>query len=562
MTSARDPGMGFAPGTEPPAAAEASVRAEERLRARLGGRLEFERGPRPQARTVTLEPIDLPAAVDAILSGARFALATTVAIDNTASGDGDVEMLYVFEPVPAPAGAAEDVFFTIRVPLDPAEPKLPSVTPHCPAAAWHEREAHDLMGIVPVGHPALRPLVLHDDWPKGLHPLRKSFDRALRPMRVHAPEFPHLEVEGEGVMEVPVGPIHAGIIEPGHFRFSVVGDVILHFEARLFYTHRGMEKLCEGRTAIDALHLVERTCGVCSLSHAVGFCEALEQMAEVHVPLRARALRTLGLELERLYNHVGDVGNICAGAAFHLGNAHGLILRDRLQRINEEVSGSRFLRGLAVPGGVRFDLSRPLAARIIEVLDSVAREMAELAEGLERSPSLLDRLDGTGVLPRAVALDLAATGVAARASGVDRDARRDHPHGLFAAEGELRRLLEVPLGSAGDVRARLLQRLAEARVSIRLARAVIDGLPAGPIMAAFPVGLPPGRVGIAAVETPRGEAVQWLRSDRTGLIDRWRLRSPSYANWPLIPLSLQGVIVPDFPLVNKSFELCYSCTDR
>jgi Ni,Fe-hydrogenase III large subunit len=192
----------------------------------------------------------------------------------------------------------------------------------------------------------------------------------------------------------------------------------------------------------------------------------------------------------------------------------------------------------------------------------VAVEMEELAEGLRRSPSLLDRLDGTGVLPREVALDLAAAGVAARASGVDRDARRDHPHALFAARAELRPPLEVPLGSAGDVHARLLQRLAESRISIRLARAVIDGLPEGPIAATFPDRLPPDRVGIAAVETPRGAAVQWLRSDRAGLIDRWRLRSPSYANWPLIPCSLKGVIVPDFPLVNKSFELCYSCTDR
>jgi Ni,Fe-hydrogenase III large subunit len=485
-----------------------------------------------------------------------------VAIDDSESGDRDLKMLYLFEPLPGPSGAAEDLFLTLRVPLDTARPEVPSVTPLCPAAAWHEREAHDLMGILPLGHPDLRPLVLHDDWPEGLYPLRKSFDRAIRPPRVDAPEFPHLEVEGEGVIEVPVGPIHAGIIEPGHFRFSVVGDVVLHLEARLFYTHRGMEKLCEGRTAIDALHVAERTCGVCSLSHAVGFCEALERMTEFDVPLRAGALRTLGLELERLYNHLGDVGNICAGAAFHLGNAHGLILRDRIQRLNEEVSGSRFLRGFAVPGGVRLDLSPALAARTREVLDSVAAELEDLAEGLQRSPSLLDRLDGTGVLSRAVALDFAAAGVAARASGVDRDARRDHPHALFAAKVGLCPELEVPLGSAGDVHARLLQRLAEARVSIRLARAVIEGLPAGPITAPFPARLPPGRVGIAAVETPRGEAVQWLRADRSGLIDRWRLRSPSYANWPLIPLSLQGVIVPDFPLVNKSFELCYSCTDR
>jgi len=531
----------------------------EDVRARLAGRGGLEPGPRPGDLTVRLRgPEELPAAA-AELGAAGLSLATLAATDDEATSDRDVKVRWVFEPG---GGAAPlpDVFVTLLVSLDPARPELPSLSPELPAASWHEREAQDLFGIVFRGHPDPRPLVVHDGWPRGLHPLRKRFDAGLRPPVEPAGEFPHLVVEGEGVFEVPVGPIHAGIIEPGHFRFSTVGESVLHLEPRLFYTHRGLEKRIEGLPVEDALFVAERMCGVCSVSHALGFCEASEQIAGIEVPRRARFLRTLALELERLYNHVGDIGNIAAGASYHYGTSAGQRMKEALQQLAEELAGNRFLRGLVVPGGVRVDLTAGLARAIEEAMAATAEALESLVERIENNPTVTDRLDATGLLPQRDAIALGVTGVAARASGVDRDARRDHPHAAYASERGLQ--VSVAIETDGDVHARMDVRAVEARESIRLVRVLLAGLPAGPILAAMPGLLPPWRAGLASIESPRGAAIHWLRSGADGRVDRYHLRSASYANWPAVPIAAQSAIVPDFPLVNKSFELCYSCTDR
>jgi Ni,Fe-hydrogenase III large subunit/Ni,Fe-hydrogenase III component G len=531
----------------------------EAVRARLEGRGAFEVGPRPGDLTVLLRHADeLPAAA-AALGGAGLALATLAVTDDADTADGDLKVRYVFEPargaVPLP-----DLFVSLLVSLDPGRPELPSLSSEVPAASWHEREAHDLFGVTFTGHPDPRPLVVHDGWPKGLYPLRKRFDAGQRPPVEPAEEFPHLVVEGEGVFEVPVGPIHAGIIEPGHFRFSTVGESVLNLEARLFYTHRGLEKRIEGLALDDALAVAERMCGVCSVSHALGFCEASEQIAGLEPPRRARHLRTLALELERLYNHLGDIGNIAAGASYHYGTSAGLRLKEALQQVAELFTGNRFLRGIVVPGGARLDLTVELARAIEETAAAVGEGLASLLERIENNPTVTDRLDTTGVLPLQDAVALGVTGVAARASGVDRDARRDHPHAAYAGEPEL--AVTVATETDGDVHARMDLRAVEARESLRLVRVLLGGMPSGPIRAAMPAALPPWRVGLASIESPRGAAIHWLRSDAAGRIDRYHLRSASYANWPAVPIAAQSAIIPDFPLVNKSFELCYSCTDR
>ncbi len=533
---------------------------EQVLRSRLAERAGFECGPRPQDVTVRLTRAeDVPAAA-AELCAAGLALAMLVATDEEATADRDLKVRYIFEPGVNDTLVLPDTFVTLVASLDPARPELPSISAEVPAANWHEREAQDLFGIVFVGHPDPRPLMLHDGWPKGLYPLRKGFDARQRPAVEPSEEFPHLVVEGEGVFEVPVGPIHAGIIEPGHFRFSTVGESVLHLEPRLFYTHRGLEKRVEGLSALDAFYVVERICGVCSVSHGLGFCEAVEQIAGVEVSSRARMIRTIALELERLYNHVGDIGNVCAGASYHYGTSAGSRMKEALQRVNESLAGNRFLRGLLTLGGVRLDLDADLA-RVIEGAISVTAEALDsLMERIEGNPSVLDRLDGTGLLSRQAAIDLGVTGVAARASGVNRDARRDHPHGAYAEEGGP--CVVVATAVEGDVHARLILRAAEARETMRLVRGLLSGLPSGPLCAAVPDVLPPGGIGQSAIESPRGAAVHWLRTDAAGRVNRYHLRSASYANWPAVPLAAQSSIIPDFPLVNKSFELCYSCTDR
>jgi len=485
-----------------------------------------------------------------------MALATVVATDEEAT-DGDLKVRYVFEPTSA---GTPDRFVTLLVSVDPTRPEVPSLTATVPAANWHEREMQDLFGIVPVGHPDPRTLVVHDGWPRGVFPLRKAFDGSQHVPIEPAVEFPHLVAEGEGVFEIPVGPIHAGIIEPGHFRFTSVGETVLHLDARLFYTHRGLEKRIEGLSPLDAFHVAERICGVCSVAHGLGYCEALEQIAGVEVPARARLVRSIALELERLYNHVGDIGNICAGASFHYGAATGMRIKERLQQLNEQVAGHRFLRDLLVPGGVRLDLSGTLLAVIATSLQETRAALDGLMGRIEANPSIVDRLDDTGILSNQAAVDLAVAGVAARASGVDRDARRDHPHAAFAGAGP--RDLRVATASEGDVMARMTIRALEARESIRLVGELVRRLEPGRLQAEIPEPVPGGRIGIAAIESPRGEAVHWLRLDADGRVERYHLRSPSYHNWPAVALAAETAIVPDFPLVNKSFELCYSCTDR
>ena len=428
------------------------------------GSVEADVGPRPSDLTVRLgRPDDLPAAVAVLIGPHSMALATVVATDETATPDGDLKVRYVFEPT---GPGAADRFVTLLISVDAARPEVPSLAMAVPAANWHEREMQDLFGIVPIGHPDPRPLVVHDGWPRGVFPLRKAFDGSRRVPVEPADEFPHLVAEGEGVFEIPVGPIHAGIIEPGHFRFTSVGETVLHLDARLFYTHRGLEKRMEGLSPLDAFYVAERICGVCSVAHGLGYCEALEQIAGVEVPPRARLIRSIALELERLYNHVGDIGNMCAGAAFHYGTATGMRLKERLQQLNEQLAGNRFLRGLVIPGGAHLDLSDDLLRLLRATLQETLAGLDNLMGRIEANPSVVDRLDDTGVLQHQAARDLAVAGVAARASGVDRDARRDHPHGAFA--GPMPPDLHVVTVSEGDAMARMTVRALEARESIRL----------------------------------------------------------------------------------------------
>ena len=485
-------------------------------------------------------------------------LATMVGWDDRAAS-GAFRLAYVF--------AVGDGWWSVETVLDPARPVFPSVTPHLPAAHWYEREVRDLLGLEPDGHPDHRRLVLHENWPDGVYPLRKDFDPRTPVPMVEAPPPRFHSLHGDGIVEIPVGPIHAGVIEPGHFRFAAVGELVLHLEARLFYTHRGLEKLVEGRLAGDVLPIVERICGVCGVSHQVSFCQAVEAIAEVEVPPRARAIRTVALELERLYNHVGDLGNLAAGAGFAVAAMQGARLKDELQRLAEQITGSRFLRGLGRVGGVARDLDPEARRLLAATLGRFGSEYNRLADLLFTTESFVERMTTTGVLDRATAATFGAVGVAARASGLERDARHDHPHAWYGEiapppVGGSGGALPIAVRQTGDVHARALVRHDEIRASLRLIRHLLDHLPGGPYQVAVPERLPPSRTALGVTESPRGENLHWLRSAADGTIDRYRVRSASYPNWPCVALAVPGNMVPDFPLINKSFELCYSCLDR
>ncbi|GIW04443.1 MAG: formate hydrogenlyase [Thermomicrobiales bacterium] len=477
-------------------------------------------------------------------------LATMVGEDDRAQS-GSFRLSYIF-------ALPDRRWLTLETLLDAANPVFPSVTPDIPAANWYEREVQDLLGLVPLDHPDPRRLVLHDDWPDGVYPLRADFDPRIPVPRAAREPYRFHNLHGDGIVEIPVGPIHAGVIEPGHFRFAAVGELILHLETRLFYTHRGIEKLAEGKSPEHVLQLAERICGVCACSHAVAYCQAIEQIAEAEIPPRAVALRTLFLELERVYNHVGDLGNICAGIGFAIGAAYGARLKDDLQRLNERLTGHRFLRGVCRPGGVRRDLSAASYHDVRDTLARIAREFQEFISILMGSDTAVERLTRTGHLPMDTARALGVVGVAARASGLDLDCRRDHPYGFYH---QLPEPVPVPVRTDGDVLARVLVRMDEVIASLALIRATLDVLPEGPVYRAIGP-LPSDAVGYAVTESPRGEHLHWVRTGPGNTIRRYRVRSASYCNWPAVAAAVPGNMVPDFPLINKSFELCYACLDR
>ena len=446
--------------------------------------------------------------------------------------------------------------FRAPVPLDAAS--YPSITPQVPAAHWDERELRDLLGIVPAGHPDPRRLVLHEGWPRGYHPLRKDVPAGVRPPRADR-RFVPFEVHGEGVYQLPVGPIHAGVIEPGHFRFSAMGERVLHLDARLFFTHRGLEKLVEGRAFAAAAPVVERACGVCTVTHALVYAQAVETLTGLDVPTRAAWARVLLAELERLYNHVGDLGNMCAGIGFQPGVSRLGWLKERLLRANDGLTGHRYLTGVVAPGGLAMDLDPRGLAALPAVIDEAATELAATVRSLLRSDGVMARFHGTGVVSAETAAALGALGIAARATGMATDLRVDRTYAAYAGLG-----VQVATAAAGDVAARFHVRAQEAHESIRLVRAVLSALPAGPVLAPLSSVPAPqaGASALGAAEGPRGASWIWLRAGADGTIDRLRLRSASFANWPVVAAAVPGDLVPDFPVINKSFELCYACTDR
>ena len=446
-------------------------------------------------------------------------------------------------------------WLTLETRLADAHLGFASVTPVIPAANWAEREVHDLFGFRPVGHPDPRRLLLPEGWPEGAHPLRKDFD----PIAAHGIRPAPLalaRVAGEGVHEVGVGPVHAGIIEPGHFRFSVDGEHIINLEARLFWKHRGMEKRAEGASFAEGLVVAERICGACSFANALAYAQAVESLTGCRVPARAALIRVIGAELERLYNHAGDIGGALTDVAYAAGAAQAMRLRERVLRLNEALAGNRLLMGLLVVGGVRHDVTPALRERLAHELPALEAELLGILDILLHSESVLDRLETTGVLTPEVARDLGVVGPAARATGLDLDVRRDHPYAAYPLLA-----FEVPTRPRGDVLARIKVKAEEFAQATRLVTQALALLPEGPLCAQ-PGRAAPGDWAISATESPRGENLHFVMAGEQNTVFRHKVRTSSYQNWPAVPLAVLGNIVPDFPIINKSFNLCYACSDR
>ena len=518
------------------------------LTKRFGAQILETQAPRLDEICLGVTPDSVTALTGYFYRKGNARLASLFAEDTRAE-HGCFLIHYVF----ALDGAGGFIILNAAVPAAQAE--FTSLTNAVPAANWQEREIQDMFGLKLIGHPNPRRCALHDDWPQ-VHPLRKDF-----PLRAPLPPFSgerhkFREVEGEGVFQVPVGPVHAGIIEPGHFLFSVAGEPVLYLQLRLFYVHKATEKLFESLPIPHALTLAESISGDSSFAHATAFCHAIERAAGVEAPPRARALRTICLELERLYNHCADIGAIATDVAFVVANAHAMRLKERVLRLNELLTGNRLLRGMAELGGVRRDWNETHLEAIRGALGELKPQFEMMVELILRSSSTLDRLEATGVLLPQTARDLGIVGLAGRASGVNRDLRRDHPH---CAYGQVQ--FTVPVFQAGDVLHRLLVRVEEVRQSFLIIEQLLAALPPGSVRS--PIGeIPPNQTALGWVEGWRGEIFHWVRTAPKQRLARCKIKDPSLQNWPALSEAILGNIIPDFPVVNKSFNLSYSGNDR
>lgn len=445
-------------------------------------------------------------------------------------------------------------YIIVKTKCAKTQPDFPSLTSLFIVANRSERLIHSLFGIIPIGHPDLRPWIKFEDWPTDIFPLRKNVDGTQSFDRVHG-EYGWVRSVGEGICEIPVGPVHAGIIEPGHFRFHAVGETIVNLEERFGYTHKGIEKRFESLGWQDGAKLAGRVSGDSTVAHTIGYCQALESLSDTIIPKRAAWLRALLLERERIANHLGDIGAICNDASFVILFFQFMRLKEKLMKTNQQLWGHRFMMDIVVPGGLSIDLSDVGINIILKELIWLEKEFDELVKIYDGNPSLEERVLTTGILTKEQALELGVVGYVARASGLKMDCRADYP---FSPYDQIS--VRVSTYTDGDVNARIWVRIDEVRESIRIIRFLLNELPIGQVTVVC--NRPePNKVGFSAVESWRGETLYWLQSDYQGQLTRCMVRDSSSVNWLALEYAVMNNIVADFPLCNKSFNASYSGND-
>ena len=452
------------------------------------------------------------------------------------------------------AYAVQDGLAIVELLVQDSAPSYPDLSGLFPVAGRMQRALFDLLGIGAAGAADTRPWLRHGAWPADAFPLRRDFDPAKLPANAHA-DYDFVRVEGDGVHEIPVGPIHAGIIEPGHFRFSIVGEKVLRLEERLGYVHKGIDKRFEAFTVAEGFRLAGRVSGDSTVAYAWAYCQAAESLLGVVPPPRARWIRALLLERERVANHLGDLGALGNDAAFGFALAQFMRLKEDWLRESAAVFGHRMLMDLVVPGGVARAFEGADAERMVAHSHRLEEEVRELRAIYEEHAGLQDRFLTTGRVTPDLARKLGLAGLGGRASGQANDLRVDFPAVPY---GDL--AVKKAGAANGDVAARVAVRFEELLESLRLVRAIAMGAPDGELRVELPRARPQA-FGAGWVEGWRGEVFVALEAGVDGMIRRCHAHDPSWQNWPLLEHAVIGNIVPDFPLINKSFNLSYSGQD-
>lgn len=509
----------------------------------------------PEQLTITVDRNNLPEVVAELYYGHNGWLSNMVGNDER-SINGCFALYYILS-MEGNKNPQDNLWITVKTLIPENDPQFPSVTPRVPAAVWYEREVRDMFGLEPEGIPDARRLVLPDDWPDNLYPLRKdAMDYRYRPEPVEE-KYDFIEVEGEGIVEVPLGPLHITSDEPGHFRLFVDGEYIVDADYRLFYIHRGMEKTAENRMDYDQVNfLAERVCGICGFNHSTAYAEAVENANGIQVPLRAQYIRTILLESERLHSNLLNLGLAAHLVGFDSGFMHFFRVREKAMKMAEILTGGRKTYGMNLVGGVRRDILKEERDQILRLITELRKELDELLDILINTPNFLMRTRGVGKLERDVARDFSPVGPNMRGSGYARDNRADHP---FAAYDRVP--WEVISKDGCDVLSRELVRAGELYQAFNIIERCLQDMPPGPILVEG-FSYKPFTYALGATEAPRGENVHWVMTGDNQKLYRWRCRAATYNNWPSLRYMFRGNAISDAPLIVASLDPCYSCTGR
>jgi Ni,Fe-hydrogenase III large subunit/Ni,Fe-hydrogenase III component G len=531
----------------------------EALRARFGASILDESWQASDQVTVTVALNDLPDVVQMLYYEQGGWLASVAANDERPL-NGQFALYYILSiEGNGDPQKAEKAYVAVRAQIPAHRPEFPSVTPRVPAAIWYEREVRDMFGLQPVGLPDERRLVLPDDWPDNLYPLRKdTMDYRTRPEPTTEDEtYEFIKVEGEGIIQVPLGPLHITSDEPGHFRLYVDGEHIIDADYRLFYVHRGMEKLAESRLDYDQVtFLADRICGICGYAHNVAYSNSIERALGIEVPPRAHYIRTILLEVERLHSHLLNLGLACHFVGFDTGFMQFFRVREKAMKIAELLTGSRKTYGMNLIGGVRRDILKEQRTTTQLLLKELRSEAATLVGMLVETPNVVQRTQNIGRLETNLARDYSPVGPTLRGSGFARDIRAIHPYCAY------NRVPWTVISKDGcDVLSRTLIRAEEFFESVSLVERCLDEMPDGPVLSEGHA-YKPYRFALGYVEAPRGEDIHWSMLGDNQKIYRWKCRASSYNNWPSLRYMLRDNTISDAPLIVASIDPCYSCTER